>query len=99
MGAPGYALWTLALAAALWWPIAHLVWVLSVRRLERRLGAALAGRAPDDADGIAAALDAAAGEIETQGDLWADPDYRKQLIRSLGAEVAATAFARATGRS
>ena len=61
--------------------------------------AALAGRAPDDADGIAAALDAAAGEIETQGDLWADPDYRKQLIRSLGAEVAATAFARATGRS
>ena len=61
--------------------------------------AALAGLAPDDAAGIAAALDAAAGEIETQGDLWADPDYRKQLIRSLGAEVAATAFARATGRS
>lgn len=41
MGAPGYALWTLALAAALWWPVAQLVWVLSVRRLERRLGAAL----------------------------------------------------------
>lgn len=60
---------------------------------------ALAGRAPDDSAGIAAALDAAAGEIETQGDLWADPDYRKQLIRSLGAEVTATAFARATGRS
>ena len=61
--------------------------------------AALAGRAPDDSAGIAAALDAAAGEIETQGDLWADPDYRKQLIRALGAEVTATAFARATGRS
>ncbi len=61
--------------------------------------AALAGRAPDDSAGIAAALDAAAGEIETQGDLWADPDYRKQLIRSLGTEVTAMAFARATGRS
>lgn len=41
----GYALWTLALAAALWWPAARLVWVLSVRRLERRLGAALDGAA------------------------------------------------------
>ena len=34
-------------------------------------------------------------EIETQSDMWADSDYRKQLIRSLGAEVVATAFARA----
>ena len=57
--------------------------------------AALAGVAADDDAGIAAAMDAAAGEIETQGDLWADSDYRKQLIRSLGAEVAASAFARA----
>jgi len=24
------------LAAALWWPVSRLVWVLSVRRLERR---------------------------------------------------------------
>jgi len=31
-----YILWTLALAAALWWPASRLVWVLSVRRLERR---------------------------------------------------------------
>ena len=59
--------------------------------------AALLGVAAGDSAGIAAALDAAAGEIETQGDLWADSDYRKQLIRSLGAEVTASAFARAAG--
>ena len=58
---------------------------------------ALAGVAADDGDGIAAALAKAADEIETQEDLWADSDYRKQLIRSLGAEVTATAFARAAG--
>ena len=57
--------------------------------------AALNGVASGDGDGIAAAMDAAAAEIETQEDLWADSDYRKQLIRSLGAEVTATAFARA----
>jgi hypothetical protein len=33
----GYLLWVAALAAALWWPVSRLVWVLSVRRLERRL--------------------------------------------------------------
>ena len=44
--------------------------------------------AAGDGDGIAAAHGRkAAGEIETQEDLWADSDYRKQLIRSLGAEV------------
>ena len=59
--------------------------------------AALVGVAAGDADAIAAAMDAAAGEIETQQDLWADSDYRKQLIRSLGAEVTRNAFARATG--
>ena len=41
MGGFGYALWTLALAAALWWPVSRLVWVVSVRRLERRRGKAL----------------------------------------------------------
>ena len=46
-------------------------------------------------NGIAAAMAAAADEIDTQGDLWADPAYRKQLIRSLGQEVAQTAFSRA----
>ena len=59
--------------------------------------AALVGVAAGDAGAIAAAMDAAAGEIETQQDLWADSDYRKQLIRSLGAEVTQNAFARATG--
>ena len=58
---------------------------------------ALAGVAAGDADGIAAALQAGSDEIETQSDMWADSDYRKQLIRSLGAEVVATAFARAAG--
>ena len=42
MSPPAWALWTAALAAALWWPVGRrLVWVLSVRRLERRLGKAL----------------------------------------------------------
>ena len=36
MSAASYTLWTLALAAALWWPVSRLVWVFSVRRLERR---------------------------------------------------------------
>ena len=44
---------------------------------------------------MAAAAKAAADEIETQGDLWADKAYRKQLIKTLGAEVIGTAFARA----
>lgn len=57
--------------------------------------AALKGKSGKDQDAIVAAAEAAAKEIETQGDLWADPEYRKQLIRSLGAEVAATAFQRA----
>lgn len=37
MSHQAYVLWTLALAVALWWPAARLVWVLSVRRLERKL--------------------------------------------------------------
>ena len=32
-----YVLWTLALALALWWPAGRMIWVISVRRLERRL--------------------------------------------------------------
>lgn len=58
--------------------------------------AALKGKSGGDTKAIATAADAAAKEIETQGDLWADPEYRKQLIRSLGAEVTATAFQRAS---
>ena len=37
MSHQAYVLWTLALAVALWWPAGRLVWVLSVRRLERKL--------------------------------------------------------------
>ena len=48
-----------------------------------------------DAAAIAAAMDAIAAAVETHDDLSADADYRRQLIRSLGREVAATAFARA----
>jgi len=36
-----YWLWVAALALALFWPVSKLVWVVSVRRLERRLGRAL----------------------------------------------------------
>jgi carbon-monoxide dehydrogenase medium subunit len=60
--------------------------------------ARLVGCAAGDDDGVADAMDAAAGELETQGDLWADPAYRSQLIRTLGATMAATAFRRASGR-
>ncbi len=58
--------------------------------------AALVGTSADDETGIAAAMEAAAGELETQGDLWADPAYRKQLIRAKGSAVAASALSRAT---
>ncbi|MEO1190376.1 MAG: FAD binding domain-containing protein [Pseudomonadota bacterium] len=58
--------------------------------------AKLVGISAGDAAGIAAAMGAAADELETQGDLWADPDYRKQLIRSLGSAVATTALQRAS---
>jgi carbon-monoxide dehydrogenase medium subunit len=60
--------------------------------------ARLVGCAAGDDDGVADAMAAAAGELETQGDLWADPAYRSQLIRTLGATMAATAFRRASGR-
>ena len=60
--------------------------------------AKLVGCAAGDDDGVADAMAAAAEELETQGDLWADPAYRSQLIRTLGATMAATAFRRASGR-
>jgi aerobic carbon-monoxide dehydrogenase medium subunit len=61
--------------------------------------ARLVGCAAGDDDRVAEAMAAAAEELETQGDLWADPAYRSQLIRTLGAKMAATAFRRAAGRS
>ena len=60
--------------------------------------AGLVGCGPGDVDGIAKATAAAAEELETQGDLWADPGYRSNLIRTLGTEMAATALRRAAGR-
>jgi carbon-monoxide dehydrogenase medium subunit len=60
--------------------------------------AALVGKKAGDAKGIAEAAGKAAAEIETQSDLWADSGYRKNLIRSLGAKVVASAFARAAGK-
>lgn len=60
--------------------------------------AALTGKKAGDQAGIAAALEKAAAELETQSDHWADSAYRKHLIRSLGAEVVASALARAAGK-
>ena len=60
--------------------------------------AALIGKKIGDQAAISAALDKAAAEIETQSDHWADGSYRKNLIRTLGAEVVASAFARAAGK-
>ncbi|MDP6954010.1 MAG: hypothetical protein QGF53_14750 [Alphaproteobacteria bacterium] len=37
MSPSGYVAWSLALAGALWWPVGRIVWVMAVRRLERRL--------------------------------------------------------------
>jgi len=42
---------------------------------------------------------AAAGELETQGDLWADAAYRSHLIRTLGTKMASVALRRASGQS
>ncbi|MCB1748067.1 MAG: FAD binding domain-containing protein [Gammaproteobacteria bacterium] len=51
-----------------------------------------------DEQAIAVAMDAIAESVETQSDQSADADYRRQLIRSVGREVAARAFARARGQ-
>jgi CO/xanthine dehydrogenase FAD-binding subunit len=58
---------------------------------------ALVGSA-GDAAAIAQAFDAAAHAADAQGDKWADVAYRQNLIRTLGQEVATSAFARAAGR-
>jgi carbon-monoxide dehydrogenase medium subunit len=64
----------------------------------RAAEAAMVGCAVGDDATIARAMTAAAEEIETQGDLWADPAYRAQLLRTLGAEMAAVALRRAAGK-
>ncbi len=50
-----------------------------------------------DATAIGVAMDAIAASADTHTDQSASADYRRQLIRSLGREVALTAFARARG--
>ncbi len=61
--------------------------------------AAMVGCKVGDDATVARAMAAAAQELETQGDLWADPAYRAQLIRTLGAEMAFKALRRASGET
>jgi len=61
--------------------------------------AGLVGCKVGDDEAVSRAMAAAAQELETQGDLWADPAYRSHLIRTLGAKMAATALRRASGQS
>ena len=56
---------------------------------------ALLGVSAADASAISNAAETAAASTETQSDIWADAEYRKKLIETLGREVLATAFARA----
>jgi aerobic carbon-monoxide dehydrogenase medium subunit len=61
--------------------------------------AQLIGCKAGDDQAVSRAMAAAAQELETQGDLWADPAYRSHLIRTLGAKMASTALLRASGQS
>lgn len=60
-------------------------------------GETLLSGSSGDAAAIAEAMEAIASEVETHGDMSADADYRRQLIRTVGSEVAASAFTRARG--
>jgi len=70
--------------------------VLPVTRRAGKAEALLVGKRANDGAGIAAALQAAAEEIDPQGDRWVEGDYRKVLIHDLGRQVVATAFERAS---
>ena len=61
--------------------------------------AQLVGCKVGDDQAVSRAMAAAAQELQTQGDLWADPAYRSHLIRTLGARMASTALLRASGQS
>ncbi len=50
-----------------------------------------------DESAIKRALEAIVGSVDAQSDKWADTAYRHQLIRTLGLDVANSAFARARG--
>ena len=56
---------------------------------------ALIGVSATDASEISEVAETAAASIDTQSDMWADAEYRKELIETLAREVIATAFARA----
>ena len=62
--------------------------------LATQAAAALAGEAPTD-DAVAAAADAAAGEIDPPADIHASADYRRHLARVLTKRVLQRATARA----
>ena len=55
----------------------------------------LVGTTSSNSTAIAEATKTASDQVETQSDMWADADYRKQLIRSIGKEVIESAFLRA----
>jgi carbon-monoxide dehydrogenase medium subunit len=57
----------------------------------------LIGKSASDTKEIAVAAETAASSTETQTDMWADADYRKQLIETLAREVISKAFVRAEG--
>lgn len=73
--------------------------VLSGAQRATQAERALVGRTARDAAGIDDAVDAAALEVDTQDDLWADAAYRKLLIRHLGRQAIERAFSRAAGMS
>ena len=73
--------------------------ILPVVKRAASAEAQLVGAKAGDAEGIARATEAAAEELDPQGDRWVQAEYRKVLIQSLGREVVAKAFERATGRA
>jgi carbon-monoxide dehydrogenase medium subunit len=58
-------------------------------------GEQILGGSAGDPAAIDRALAACVGAVDAQSDQWAETAYRQQLIRTLGREVAASAFARA----
>ena len=58
-------------------------------------GAAALVGSRGEAAAVERAMAAVAASVEAQSDKWASSEYRQQLIRTLGADVTATAFARA----
>ena len=70
--------------------------ILPVTRRSAAGEKGLVGTKAGDKDRIEAALQAAADEIDPQGDRWVEGEYRKVLIKDLGRQVVGTAFERAS---